>query len=63
MIQQVSLVASGDSRLSANRACWPAQAELEATLARTFDALGCRTIPDRRHLAVLAEHLKLAQDA
>lgn len=44
MIQQVSLVASGDSRLSANRVCWPAQADLEATLARTFDALGCRVV-------------------
>jgi L-fucose isomerase-like protein len=44
MIRQVSLVASGDSRLSANRVCWPAQTALEAILARTFDTLGCRVV-------------------
>ncbi|MFN8579948.1 MAG: hypothetical protein U0163_03085 [Gemmatimonadaceae bacterium] len=36
------LVASGDSRLSANRVCWPAQAELEATVSRVFESLGRR---------------------
>jgi len=32
----VLLVASGDSRLSANQACWPAQAALEKSLARAL---------------------------
>ncbi len=36
----IILVASGDSRLSANRVCWPAQAELEATVAKAFATLG-----------------------
>lgn len=40
----IVLVASGDSRLSANRACWPAQAELEATLTNTFAQLGRRVV-------------------
>lgn len=39
----IVLVASGDSRLSANRVCWPAQAELEAAVTRCFAELG-RTI-------------------
>src|SRR5260221_185229 len=34
------LVASGDLRLSANRACWPAQQKMEATLAKAFAAQG-----------------------
>src|SRR5262245_25928235 len=34
------LVASGDSRLSANRVCWPAQEELELAITRTFAELG-----------------------
>jgi hypothetical protein len=36
----IVLVASGDSRLPANRVCWPAQAELEATVTRCFADLG-----------------------
>ncbi|HKI95627.1 MAG TPA: hypothetical protein VJ992_10085, partial [Gemmatimonadales bacterium] len=32
----VVLVASGDSRLSANRVCWPAQESLEAHVTRAF---------------------------
>jgi L-fucose isomerase-like protein len=38
----VVLVASGDSRLSANRICWPAQAALEEVVTRTFAQLGSR---------------------
>jgi hypothetical protein len=38
--RDIVLVASGDSRLSANRVCWPAQAELEATVTRCFAGLG-----------------------
>ena len=38
------LVASGDSRLPANRVCWPAQAALEETVLRTFDRLGRRVV-------------------
>ena len=37
---EIILVASGDSRLSANRVCWPAQAHLEATILHTFGSLG-----------------------
>jgi L-fucose isomerase-like protein len=36
MSAPVLLVASGDSRLPANRVCWPAQAALEATVVRLF---------------------------
>jgi len=36
----IILVASGDSRLAANRVCWPAQAALEAAVTRTFESLG-----------------------
>jgi hypothetical protein len=37
-------VASGDSRLSANQVCWPAQAALERTVVRTFGRLGRRVV-------------------
>lgn len=40
----IVLVASGDSRLSANRVCWPAQAELEATVTAAFSQLGRRVV-------------------
>ena len=36
----VVLVASGDLRLSANQKCWPAQAEMEATLASAIEICG-----------------------
>lgn len=42
--RDIILVASGDSRLSANRACWPAQAALEDTVTRAFAALGRRIV-------------------
>jgi L-fucose isomerase-like protein len=42
--RDIVLVASGDSRLSANRVCWPAQAALEASVTRTFAALGRRVV-------------------
>ncbi len=38
------LVASGDSRPSANRTCWPAQAELEALVTNAFARLGRRVV-------------------
>lgn len=38
----IVLVASGDSRLSANQVCWPAQAALETTVVRVFGELGRR---------------------
>jgi hypothetical protein len=44
MPHQVCLVASGDSRLSANRMCWPAQATLEATVSRAFAELDCTVV-------------------
>lgn len=40
MRSPIVLVASGDSRLSANRVCWPAQARLEAVVTQAFRALG-----------------------
>ena len=36
----IVLVASGDSRLSANRVCWPAQAQLESTVTAVFKEFG-----------------------
>jgi len=36
MIKQAVLVASGDLRETANRVCWPAQAELEAAVGDAF---------------------------
>jgi L-fucose isomerase-like protein len=44
MPRQISLVASGDSRLSANRVCWPAQAALEEAVSRAFARLGVQVI-------------------
>jgi hypothetical protein len=38
--KQVLLVANGDLRLSANQKCWPAQAEMEATLGKAIAAAG-----------------------
>jgi hypothetical protein len=43
----VYLVASGDLRASANRVCWPAQAAMEADLARTAAACGAHV--ERAH--------------
>ncbi len=40
--KEVLLIASGDLRLSANRLCWPAQAEVESKLAAAIEAAGCR---------------------
>ncbi len=42
-MSDIYLVASGDSRLSANRVCWPAQEQLEQTIVKVFRSLG-RTI-------------------
>jgi hypothetical protein len=44
MPRQICLVASGDSRLSANRVCWPAQAALEATVGRAFARLDAQVV-------------------
>ncbi len=44
MSQQICLVASGDSRLSANRMCWPAQAALEESVCRAFARLDCQVM-------------------
>ena len=40
MSSPIVLVASGDSRLSANRVCWPAQQALETIVTRAFGELG-----------------------
>ena len=53
--RQVYLAASGDLRESANRACWPAQAELEAALTRALNNCGYEVVrahpfkPDAGH--------------
>ena len=38
--RRVFLIANGDLRLSANQKCWPAQQEMEATLAAALEAEG-----------------------
>jgi hypothetical protein len=40
----VLLVANGDLRLSANQACWPAQAAMEAKLAAAMAGLGAKLV-------------------
>jgi L-fucose isomerase-like protein len=40
MTTPIALVASGDSRLPANRVCWPAQAALETLVSRAFGQVG-----------------------
>ena len=40
MSNPIVLVASGDSRLPANRVCWPAQEALEGVVQRVFGTLG-----------------------
>jgi L-fucose isomerase-like protein len=42
--RDVILVASGDSRLSANQRCWPAQETLESHVVRAFAELGRRVV-------------------
>src|SRR4051794_31314800 len=42
--KQIQLVVSGDSRLSANQKCWPAQLEMEQSLARAVLATGCELV-------------------
>lgn len=42
--KDILLVASGDSRLPANRVCWPAQAGLEQAVTRAFAAMGRRVV-------------------
>ncbi|HSP89864.1 MAG TPA: hypothetical protein VLN08_03105 [Vicinamibacterales bacterium] len=44
MAREICLVASGDSRLAANRVCWPAQEALEAAVARAFAALDATVV-------------------
>lgn len=40
--RKVQLIASGDLRLSANQATWPAQAAMEAKLIEVFAGFGCK---------------------
>ena len=55
MPRTICLVASGDSRLPANRVCWPAQAALEETVSAAFARLGAQVVrghavdPVKRH--------------
>jgi L-fucose isomerase-like protein len=43
-LKTVYLVASGDLRLSANRACWPTQKEMERSLIIAIDHCGYRVV-------------------
>ena len=53
--REVVLVASGDSRISANQRCWPAQQTLEKAVDKAFGELGARITrghpydPDKKH--------------
>ncbi len=53
--KQVYLVANGDLRLTANQKCWPAQQEMEATLAAAVKAMGYEIVrahaykPEEKH--------------
>ena len=40
MGQEICLIANGDLRLSANRKCWPAQAEVESKLIASIEREG-----------------------
>ncbi len=42
--RQAYLVASGDLRLSANQACWPAQEAMEKALIKAFAEEGCEVV-------------------
>jgi hypothetical protein len=55
MPHEICLVASGDSRLAANRVCWPAQEALEAAVARAFAGLDCTIVRGHRYDPV-AQH-------
>jgi hypothetical protein len=41
---EVLLITSGDLRLSANQACWPAQKEMEEKLTAAFAQKGCKLV-------------------
>src|SRR5450432_3938871 len=53
--RDVILVASGDSRLSANQRCWPAQEALETAVGAAFGDSGARIVrghpydPEKKH--------------
>src|SRR6266852_2507364 len=40
MSKSVVMIANGDLRLSANRVCWPAQEQVEATITRAIRSFG-----------------------
>jgi len=40
-MKSITLIASGDLRLSANQTCWAAQEEMEQKLAAAFSKFGC----------------------
>ena len=42
--KHVYLVANGDLRLSANQKCWPAQAAMEAAVAKALMAEGWKIV-------------------
>lgn len=53
--KQITLVASGDSRIAANQNCWQAQAEMEALLTKAIEQAGYTVKrahaynPDKKH--------------
>lgn len=60
--KQILLVASGDLRLAANQACWPAQAEMESKLASAIQAEGFKLArahkfkPEEGHGFIAGQH-------
>jgi hypothetical protein len=45
----VTLLASGDLRLSANQTCWPAQQEMEAALTKAIEAEGYKVVRGHKY--------------
>jgi hypothetical protein len=43
-MSNIYLVASGDSRLSANQKCWPAQERLESIVRNAFEQIGRKVV-------------------
>ena len=60
---QVSLIATGDLRLSANQMCWPAQRDMEAALARAvadagYEVVRAHGIEEKEHHGFIGSQAK-----
>lgn len=62
MPKTVTLIASGDSRLSANQKCWPEQAKVERSVVQAFKEEGSTVVrghaklPDKKHGFIDSQH-------